>query len=558
MKLFNLLDVQYSAFADSIKKYLSKALSTTKDVFGNNTVFGQMLNVLTGAVQNIMLYVEDALVEQNKYTAQRKKSIYGLAALSGYNASYGKASGVELKIAFVPTNAKYLNLIINNHLPLTCTQNGLQYNLILPQESILMSVEKDNSAKYVYAVQGKFETQQFVSNGGKLYTKNFKFLGNMDTDYMTVKVNGEPWEYCPSIYDMDPNGKQYTYKISNVSGIDLVFGNDVYGKSLAEGDRIEVTYLTHDGEAGNLNPLLDTYFVFNDNIKDITGESIDGNSVFNITFASKDPISSGTNSESIDQVRHMIGLNSRSLVLATPDNYKNVISKFSFCGYNRTWTDKGSMIVNSLILKNYKQLLKSNGDYFKLSKEDFLLSDNQKQSIINHIDKNGSQLAGMTYNIYNPEICKYMMYVYVTLKSKSYDKLMVSEQIRELVGGFFGEINNDIFIPKSDIVHLIKSNIDVIDSVDVYFLSERNETALINRTYTDTTHKYDYNTGTYITKSEDVYLYDGENPNLGLDEHGNILLSDNYSFPVLMGGWSYLNSEEQLVAVTDPLIITFK
>jgi hypothetical protein len=55
-----------------------------------------------------------------------------------------------------------------------------------------------------------------------------------------------------------------------------------------------------------------------------------------------------------------------------------------------------------------------------------------------------------------------------------------------------------------------------------------------------------------------VYLYDGENPNLGLDEHGNILLSDNYSFPVLMGGWSYLNSEEQLVAVTDPLIITFK
>ena len=59
-------------------------------------------------------------------------------------------------------------------------------------------------------------------------------------------------------------------------------------------------------------------------------------------------------------------------------------------------------------------------------------------------------------------------------------------------------------------------------------------------------------------RKKNVYLYDGENPNLGLDEHGNILLNDNYSFPVLMGGWSYLNSEEQLVAVTDPLIITFK
>jgi hypothetical protein len=558
MKLFSLLDVQYAQFANSIKNYLSKTLSSTKDVFGNNTVFGQLINVLTGAVQNIMLYIEDALVEQNKYTAQRKKSIYGLAALSGYTPSYGKACGVQLKLSFVPTNTKYFNIIINNHERLTCTQNGLQYNLILPQESILMSIEHDNSSKFLYAVQGKFENQQFVSSGGALYTQNFKFLGNMDTDYMTVKVNNEIWEYCPSLYDMVPDGKQYTYKVSNVNGIDLIFGNDVYGRSLEEGDRIEVSYLVHDGEVGNIDSLKETYFIFDNELKDVTGEVIDGNSVFNVTFAVKDPVTSGTNSESIDQVRQMIGLNSRALVLASPDNYKNLIDKFSFCGYNRTWTDRGSMMVNSLILKNYKQLLKNGQDYFNLSESDFILTDQQKQSIINHIDKNGCQLAGVTYNIYNPEICKYMMYIYVTLKDKSYDKIYINEQIRSLVGDFFGNVNSDIFIPKSDIVHLIKSNVDSVDSVDVYFLSERNETALINRTYVNTTHKYNYNTGTYVTKKENVYLYDGENPNLGLDEHGNISLSDNYSFPVLMGGWSYLNAEEQLVAVTDPLIITFK
>ena len=92
MKLFSLLDVQYANFANSIKNYLSKTLSATRDMFGNNTVFGQLINVLTGAVQNIMLYIEDAFVEQNKYTAQRKKSIYGLAALSGYTPSFGKAA----------------------------------------------------------------------------------------------------------------------------------------------------------------------------------------------------------------------------------------------------------------------------------------------------------------------------------------------------------------------------------------------------------------------------------------------------------------------------------
>lgn len=558
MKIFSLLEVQYSKFADSIRRYLSKTLSDSNSVFGNNTVFGQLINVLIGTVQNIMLYIEDALVEQNKYTAQRKKSIYGLAALSGYNPSYGKACGVQLKMTFIPNNINHFNVIINNHERLTCTQNGLQYNIVLPQESILMSVEKDNSSKFLYAVQGKFETQQFVSKGGKLYTINFKFLGNMDTDYMTVKVNNEKWEYCPSIYDMVPDGKQYTYKVSNINGIDIIFGNDIYGRALSEGDRIEINYLVHDGEVGNLDSLKETYFVFDNELKDISGESVDGNAIFNVTFAVHDPVTSGTNSESLDQVKQMIGLNSRSLVLASPENYKNLISKFSFCGYNRTWADRGSLIVNSLILKNYKQLLKTNQDYFSLSENDFILTDQQKESIINHIDKNGNQLAGITYHIYNPQICKYMMYIYVTLKDNTYDKLFINEQIRSLVGGFFGDINSDIFIPKSDIVHLLKNNIDGIDSVDVYFLSERNETALIEKTYTNTIHKYNPNTGTYTTKTEQVYLYDGENPNLGLDEHGNILLNDNYSFPVLMGGWSYLNSENQLVSVTDPLIVTFK
>lgn len=42
------------------------------------------MTVIAGIAHNIMLYIEDSLVEQNKYTAQRKKSVYGLASLSGY------------------------------------------------------------------------------------------------------------------------------------------------------------------------------------------------------------------------------------------------------------------------------------------------------------------------------------------------------------------------------------------------------------------------------------------------------------------------------------------
>ena len=77
MKLFSLLDTQYSRFSQAVRSYLSKTLSSNNAAYGNNTIFGQMINVLQGAVQNVMLYIEDSLTEQNKYTAQRKKSIYG-------------------------------------------------------------------------------------------------------------------------------------------------------------------------------------------------------------------------------------------------------------------------------------------------------------------------------------------------------------------------------------------------------------------------------------------------------------------------------------------------
>ena len=558
MKIFNLLETQYYNFTQNVKNYLSRVLSENESSFGNNTIFGQLINVLGNVVQNIMLYIEDSLVEQNKYTAQRKKSIYGLASLSGYNPSYGKAAGVQLKLSFIPSNYIKSNIILNNKENITCTQNGLQYNIILPQEAIILSVDNDNSDKFLYAVQGKFESQRFISTGGKYYTQNFNFVGNMDIEYLEVKINNEIWEKCDSFYDMTADAQQYTYKVSNISGIDIIFGNDKYGRSLHDGDVIEINYLVHDGEYGNLNPENNIYFVFNNILMDVNGNEFDGNNMFNLVLASNDSITSGSNSESIDQVKQMIGLNSRSLVLASPENYKNFLSKFSFCGYNRTWSERGSLYVNSLIIKNYKQLVNKGLDYFNLKENDFILTDSQKDSIKNCLNNSGCQLAGVTYNIFNPELCKYAMYIYVSPKSNKYDKQFITNKIRNLIGEFFCNINNDIFIPKSDIIHLLKTNIDEIDSVDIYILSEQNEKALITKQYKEDHYEYDAYTGLYKIYSETVYLYDNVNPNLGLDSHGNIYLQSNHKYPILMGGWDYMNSDGTLVTITDPLIITFE
>lgn len=558
MKLFSALQLQYNNFEEAVKKYLSQTLSSFGTNYGNSTIFGQLINVLSSSVQNIMLYIEDAMVEQNKYTAQRKKSIYGLAALSGYNPSLGQAAGVSLSISYIPSNEEMLDVIINNHEQLICTQNGLPYCVILPQEAIIMSPDRGCNIRYVSAVQGKFENQIFISTGGKYYTQNFNFVGNLDTKYITVKVNNKVWEYSDTFYDMIPDGEQWTYKISPISGVDLIFGNNEHGRALKDGDVIEVSYLLHDGELGNLNINEETYFVFDNSLKNLNNEDVNGNSIFNVTFATLDAVTSGANSETIEHVRQMIGNNSRSLVLASPNNYKTLLSRLSFCGYNRTWSEPGSMIVNSLIMRNYKMLLNESFSYFNLKENDFKLTESQKSSIKNFIQQSGMQLAGTVYNIFDPEICKYAMYIYLNFGNKSYDKEYVTNTINKLVAEFFSEIHSDIFIPKSDIIQLLKNNIPNLDGVDVYFLSERNETAIQKGYYNKTAYKFNPSTNTYTKENQTIYLYDGEDPNLGLDSHGNIYLESDEQFPALMGGWDYLNKDGDEVKITNPLIIIFE
>jgi hypothetical protein len=216
------------------------------------------------------------------------------------------------------------------------------------------------------------------------------------------------------------------------------------------------------------------------------------------------------------------------------------------------------MTINSLIIKNFKTKLASGKNYFDLKEEDFKLSDAQKNSLYSYIRNSGGQFVSMNYNIYDPELCKYAMYIYVTLKNGKVNKELISKQIRLAIGEFFTDIQSDYFIPKSDIIQVLKNNVEGIDGVNIYFLSQKNEEALYTGEYVNETHVVNSLTGQYNVKKENVRLEPGENPNLGLDNHGNILLTSSAQFPVLMGGWAYKNLEDQLIEVIDPLNIIFE
>lgn len=562
MNVLNLLQMRFNDLQNQVRVYLSKTLKDYNENYGNNTILGQLINVLGSTVQNVLLYIEDGLTEQNKYTVQRKKSIYSLAQLGGYNPSMGKAASCMVKMTIRPNNYNSYSITIPNKTKVVCSKNGMKYNIILPQEAVTFSIADDVQNKFLQIVEGNFESQSFISSGGQLYTQNVLFNSDIDIDFLEVKVNNEIWERKESLYDMDPIANQYVVKTSLNKGIDILFGNNQYGKSLNTGDKIDVTYLLHNGELGNIDTDEDVYFLFQDNIKDTEGESIDGNGIFVIKLTDASSVSGGTYSESAAKVKEMIGYNSRALVLADPKNYKVLLNRFSFVGYNRTWSDEGSLIVNSIILKNYKQMLERGSDYFNLQKSDLFLTEAQKTSLKNYIANSGQQLAGVTYKINDPEVCKYAAYVYLKMKDVQYDKPSVEQSVKDAVGNFFMNIQNDMFIPKSDLVSVIKKASDAIDGVDLYFLGEKNEKAIIDKHYINKTYSYNPSKGNYDIKEEMVYVEDSVNPGIGFDEYGNIYLDNNDQFPVLMGGWQFRSSKPgeapQYTTISNPLILIFR
>ena len=91
-KLFTLMETSFDRFDETVRTYLSKTFNSLGYQYTHNQIFGIIYDGIKGIMQNAMFYIEDALTEQNVFMASRKKSIYSLAKISGYEPFYGSAA----------------------------------------------------------------------------------------------------------------------------------------------------------------------------------------------------------------------------------------------------------------------------------------------------------------------------------------------------------------------------------------------------------------------------------------------------------------------------------
>ena len=536
------MDTSFENFDNTIRRYLAKTLNNLGLEYTHTQIFGVIYDGIKGIMQNIMFYIEDALTEQNIFTATRKKSIYNLAKISGYEAYYGSAaSGTLIGNLHINNglNSKSTKIFIYNKSKILNKNTGYTYSLLLQSSYYTIDVAKPLVSHEFKIVQGTFSKASSIAKGIELETVHVNCNNLFDRQYVEVKVNGKTWSEVGNFYDMTENGNEYVLNIGYDNTFDIIFGNGIYGSKLTQGDTITIDYLTHGGTIGNISNNDKCEFVFDSYGSDSLGNQVNINDY--ISLSMKSCVSGGNEADSIEFIRNIIGSNSRSSVLASEDNFSLFFKRFSFIGYTNCWSDTNTMYMNVICLSNIKNNIKDIEDYYNINVNDMLLNNEQKNMIINTLENSKKAFAGITLKFKDPVIREFAFICYVKIDN-IYNKDTAVQGIRtELAKYFLNLPDNTLFIAKSTLIKLLVDNIECIKAIDLDIISKYAEDAYYNGYYTK--YKLD-NVNNSLQYKETYQIYESEiYP--GLDGYGNISLDSKIEVPILHGGFKYYANKEE-------------
>jgi hypothetical protein len=429
----------------------------------------------------IFFYIEDATVEQNILTAQNPESIYGLSRLAGHDSFRGAAASGELKLRLGVSGLEDIAgdaLNIPANAIIECKDNGLRYTLRTSNDQFRL--EKSNS-NYIFVpvVQGEYESQNLTSTGEAFQSFNVITKSMVDHSQVRIKINSSLWTKYDSLYDMKKGTQGYLVKTGITGGLDIYFGNGSFGEIPDSGSTIEVEYLKIEGAMGNLNGRADLSFEFKTEGTDSLGNTHDLNELLESEFTVAPKM--GANPEDIELTKLIAPLQSHSFVLATPDNYEHFLSRYGMFSYLDAYntTDDGYLdddnVIYLFMLPNTLKKLQNNKDYFNLDTSEFFFTEIEKEGIRGLLEKSGRQMVTTEIKIVDPKPQYFRMDIKVRY-FEGYTKANLATEIRSKVAEYLINITRRDRLPKSDIVAIVE-NIDGIDSVNVKFTSEKEETA---------------------------------------------------------------------------------
>ena len=521
--------------------FLHNKYNQAAHVFTAASPFGQLLTVIANMAELIFTYIAHTAEELNIKTAQNIETIYGLAQMTGHNA-YRGGSAYGMMALKLNTSSDLIEgnyVTIRNFTKFSIAETGCTYFINLPSDYIRLTVG-DIDFVNVNFIQGIPESQTFTSDGTPLQSFNPIVKNMTDNDNVAVTVNGKEWKRVDSLYDMPADddletSECFIVKSSVNVGLSVFFGNGEFGKIPPAGSLIEITYIKTDGIKGNTQSTSLSY-MFEDTGVDEYGNEINLNDVLIVETVS--PPMLGCDFEDPEFTKLIAPKASKSFVLATPENYVSYLSKYNQYSFIYAYNTKDDPdmyddnVVYLKIIPNIKKKISNSQDYFELPAKEFILSEYEKESIINALDNSGRMLVNAEVEIVDPTVKRFVINIIVRY-FEDIDRTLIRSRIRSKLNNYFLNINRNDIVPLSDIISLVEG-IDGVDTCDVFFVNEENERAINNGYYYE--DEMTWSGLEYIAEQKKVYVGYGEDPRVGFDDFGNLKVNE-YEIFIPKGGW---------------------
>lgn len=525
-------------------QYLQRQYDQAGEVFTPASPFGQILTVVANLGELILFYIEAVATELNISRARNIESIYGLSRLTGHDPTRGISAqgiiGLRLNTsAAVTVEGDFVQIL--NYTELEVGQNSLSYFLKFDSDYIRLEKTTRDFVN-VELIQGEIEDQTFTGTGLDLQSYNLTTKDPTDQYMVDVFVDGKLWKNVNSLYDMNNGEESVMVKTSVNGGITVFFGNKQFGEPPALGSIIKVKYVKTRGSAGNIGGKnLD--LKFKDPATDAQGNEVNLDDVLAINIV-RNPMF-GSDSEDPTFTRLIAPYQSNSFVLANPNNYIYYLSKYDFFSFVDAYNTKDDQyldddnIIYLFLIPDIAKKITSDKDYFNVPVEEFTLTADEKEMVYEILNESGRQIVTAEVRINDPVIKRYAMNIVIRYV-EGFDKDEMHASIREQLSTYFIYINRRDRIPRSDIISIIE-NVDGVDSVNVFFVSEQNEKAIADGFYEVPVYGTDPVTDQRVLiETNKIKLNADEDPNLGLDEFGDVVIGPE-DLAIIRGGWDDRN-----------------
>jgi hypothetical protein len=519
-----------SIFVDDILiqtiEYLTSKFNQSRAVFTSASPFGQLLLVVENLTQLVFFYIEDSITELNINEATRLTSVYSLATLAGHNPSRAVSALGEVSLSTKPGAEEPPTdfVIIPNLSRIRCLNNGLTYILDLPQDEIKFSFNGTSNGTRLAIRQGIVETQTVIAKGEAIESFSIGSPQNyyIDNFMVNVYVNGEKWTKYESILDMPRGEKAYLIKTGMTTGIDLFFGNGNYGSIPSKGSEITVEYIITEGANGNLRTadLSSVKFEFIDTGFSLLGDEINLGEYIEITTTNTPFF--GANSEDSKLTRLLAPKQSKSFALVNIDHYESVLRKLKlFSIINVYLDDVDPRMLNLFLIPDIRKTFSVAQDYFSASLDRFVMTDFQKNKLLQYIEKSGSKLISTDVQIVDPIPSEYVINTsIIVFDDVSTD--IIKRDILNNLGEYFIQNTRLTRIPKSDLIKIIEE-VNGVDSVSINIICKKNE----------------------ISKIQNPSASD-----IGLDEFNDIIVEAR-ELPIIRGGFSDRYGNSYSLGITE-------